>query len=484
MKQLICEICESTDIIKQDGIFVCQTCGCKYTIEEARKLMTGETEKVNNNEKLTKYFQLARTAKEEDDSETAAKYYSLIREEDPKSWEAKFYTIYYETIGCKVKDALSMCQKLTKIAPSILSSIKDNEPEEKQKEHINEVISKIKKIASVFINSQAKEAAADVPNLLITWGDSLENEFSDVFEISNQASYFWEQALSILINTYGTGDDAIDQVIEEYSNKILKYNSSYKIPKSNMTVHSSDSPNEVQVEILKIGHTDFRFLPLVPIPIRYIALGPNSYGGISIKLNLKNIKGKIIKSAELFVTAFDQFGKPAPCSIYHESTRCLSMTGPIEVGKSQEGIWEDIWHNANITNVKMQGMIIEYMDGSKEKYRYEDLNPIFNIPPDSNADEISTISVMRNEYTLTTRTTKFNRLECTLSNGQKFELKAKQTVSIPVKHGKYKITFDFFHPHSCVPKDEQETPEFVVDKDVQIILTPSSKGGYKTNIIK
>ena len=34
-----CEMCGSTDIIKQDGVFVCQSCGIKYSLEEAKKLM-------------------------------------------------------------------------------------------------------------------------------------------------------------------------------------------------------------------------------------------------------------------------------------------------------------------------------------------------------------------------------------------------------------------------------------------------------------
>lgn len=37
MKQLTCEMCGSTDLMKQEGVFVCQSCGCKYSVEEARK---------------------------------------------------------------------------------------------------------------------------------------------------------------------------------------------------------------------------------------------------------------------------------------------------------------------------------------------------------------------------------------------------------------------------------------------------------------
>ena len=39
MKQLICEMCGGNDLIKQDGVFVCQNCGTKYTVEEAKKMM-------------------------------------------------------------------------------------------------------------------------------------------------------------------------------------------------------------------------------------------------------------------------------------------------------------------------------------------------------------------------------------------------------------------------------------------------------------
>lgn len=43
MKRLICEMCGSADLLKDGGIFVCQACGCKYTVEEARKMMVEDT---------------------------------------------------------------------------------------------------------------------------------------------------------------------------------------------------------------------------------------------------------------------------------------------------------------------------------------------------------------------------------------------------------------------------------------------------------
>jgi uncharacterized Zn finger protein (UPF0148 family) len=46
MKKLTCEMCGSTELIKDGGVFVCQTCGCKYSIEEARKMMVEGTVEV------------------------------------------------------------------------------------------------------------------------------------------------------------------------------------------------------------------------------------------------------------------------------------------------------------------------------------------------------------------------------------------------------------------------------------------------------
>ena len=46
MKRLVCEMCGSTELIKQDGVFVCQSCGCKYSVEEAKKMMVEGTVEV------------------------------------------------------------------------------------------------------------------------------------------------------------------------------------------------------------------------------------------------------------------------------------------------------------------------------------------------------------------------------------------------------------------------------------------------------
>ena len=103
MKQLTCEMCGSTDLIKQDGVFVCQSCGCKYSVEEAKKMMvegtvdvSGSTVKVDVSDKVKNLYIMARRAKDDNNAELASKYYEMITFENPNDWEALFYFNYFK----------------------------------------------------------------------------------------------------------------------------------------------------------------------------------------------------------------------------------------------------------------------------------------------------------------------------------------------------------------------------------------------------
>ena len=100
MKALVCELCGSNDIVKQDGYYVCQHCGTKYTPEEARKLMiegtvevTG-TVKVDNSSSVEKYLQNARRARTKGDWAEVEKYYNMVEQNTPENIEAIFYSAY------------------------------------------------------------------------------------------------------------------------------------------------------------------------------------------------------------------------------------------------------------------------------------------------------------------------------------------------------------------------------------------------------
>ena len=100
MKQLTCEMCGSTDLMKQEGVFVCQTCGMKYSIEEAKKMMiegtvdVQGTVKVDNSAFVEKYLANARRAKQKEDWDETEKYYNMVEQNDPTNIEAIFYSAY------------------------------------------------------------------------------------------------------------------------------------------------------------------------------------------------------------------------------------------------------------------------------------------------------------------------------------------------------------------------------------------------------
>jgi len=81
MNAIICELCGSNDVVKKDGLYICQHCGTKYTVEEAKKLIG--TVKIDRTDETEKLLTLARRAREEKNSENAEKYYGLVLQNDP-----------------------------------------------------------------------------------------------------------------------------------------------------------------------------------------------------------------------------------------------------------------------------------------------------------------------------------------------------------------------------------------------------------------
>lgn len=84
MKQLTCEMCGSTDLIKEDGVFICQACGIKYSVEEAKKMMIDDSTKIDN------YYMLAETAFNIGKYEEAENYCKKILEIDSTHYKALF----------------------------------------------------------------------------------------------------------------------------------------------------------------------------------------------------------------------------------------------------------------------------------------------------------------------------------------------------------------------------------------------------------
>lgn len=150
MKQLTCEMCGSTNLMKQDGVFVCQSCGCKYSVEEAKKMMiegrvdvSGSTVKVDRTEILKNLYTLARRSGADKNYEQAQNYYEKIALEKPDDWEAYFYKTYYACMHTTIANMGSSCIKLSNILENTFAMIYQSRNTQDKKSLYMEVYAKI-----------------------------------------------------------------------------------------------------------------------------------------------------------------------------------------------------------------------------------------------------------------------------------------------------------------------------------------------------
>lgn len=142
MNQLKCEMCGSTDLIKQDGYFVCQMCGTKYSVEEAKKMMiegtvdvTG-TVSIDNSSLVSKSLMNARRARQKEDWEEVEKYYNLVEQNDPTNIEAIFYSAYGKAMLSMVDGDIYKRQQIFGVFCNSISVIDDNYNIEKSEENV------------------------------------------------------------------------------------------------------------------------------------------------------------------------------------------------------------------------------------------------------------------------------------------------------------------------------------------------------------
>ncbi len=161
MKQLTCEMCGSTDMAKQDGVYVCQTCGMKYSVEEARKMMiegtvdVQGTVKVDNSALIAKHLINAHRALVKEDWEEVEKYYNLVEQNSPDNIEAVFFSSYGKAmLSMTDSDYFKRGQKFQVLnrSMSVISDYYDTTTEDKEEvlKKIAEYILKMYNVSFVY----------------------------------------------------------------------------------------------------------------------------------------------------------------------------------------------------------------------------------------------------------------------------------------------------------------------------------------------
>lgn len=127
MMQIKCEMCGSSDMVKEDSLYVCKHCGMKYSPEEAKKMMV-EIEgavKIDDTEELANLHVLARRALDANSIDNARKYYDMILIKEPTNWEAAFYSLVFNATNCKVGELPYACNQISSGIPQVVDLVKN-----------------------------------------------------------------------------------------------------------------------------------------------------------------------------------------------------------------------------------------------------------------------------------------------------------------------------------------------------------------------
>lgn len=88
MKQMVCEMCGSNDLLKTDGVYVCQSCGTKYSVEEAKKLLIEGVVQIDHSPMIANYLSIADRALEASNYADVELYSNKVLEIDPDNVDA------------------------------------------------------------------------------------------------------------------------------------------------------------------------------------------------------------------------------------------------------------------------------------------------------------------------------------------------------------------------------------------------------------
>lgn len=249
---LICKSCGGK-LVKDGNILICVECGEAYKNEDVAKIgnvvtrtktkRATESFSAEKTERLNNLYSVARRAKEDENDEKAEKYYDMILIEDPNSWEAVYYTTYFNVTQSKIGQISSAADKLANCLNSVFNLIDEYVPSDEESSAVSEVYTKTKSFAELlYVNAQNhytrfKDASGSISEfltrcnsiylLLCELGDQLEKRFISNPAIGNMCVEAWKKGIEIRLN-YRFWDEASKQKILSYSDKVKKYDPSYQ----------------------------------------------------------------------------------------------------------------------------------------------------------------------------------------------------------------------------------------------------------------
>ena len=234
MKQLTCEMCGGTDLIKQDGVFVCQNCGMKYSAEEAKKMMIEGTVdiqgtvKVDESAFVEKSIQNARRALKKEDWEEVEKYYNLVEQNAPKNMEAVFFSSYGKAVLSLTDSDYYKREQKFKVLRNSISVISDyyDETVENKEESIRLIDEYIKKLmCQAYVYQRQEVSVMGALNALTAvtgskvWCENLLKSIQNAFviELKEIEEKHDDEFIKEILNEYIPNENANPNAAENTS---------------------------------------------------------------------------------------------------------------------------------------------------------------------------------------------------------------------------------------------------------------------------
>lgn len=205
-------------------------------------------------EELKNFYALARRAKDMGNYENAAKYYEMALINDPNSWEANFYTIYFQAATCTIAGIQSAAISITNCIENVLRMVKYYvESEIGQIAAVIEISEACVAIATMLEDAASKHYnGIDIEimsnytqelidrrvasmNICYTLGDAVDALFGTLDKTANIMSVkAWKKGIQIhracIVYLSKSGKETHKGIAMDYARKIQKYEPSYVMP--------------------------------------------------------------------------------------------------------------------------------------------------------------------------------------------------------------------------------------------------------------
>lgn len=261
MKALTCEMCGSTEIVRQDGLYVCQACGTKYSIEDAKKMMSGETVKVEGtikvdaSDELANLITLAHRATEAKDWDRAYVYYERILLINPNDWEANHNIQFYKAFIAHQQNLFSELDTRLVVFKNSIPTLNKMLAEKYSSEEYFKEVPEVWNPVVTNCNSLWNDHVARISkNLGLTMNEAKQKAQSQTLEIIKRNMpaivYFLTELICNIDATFGTPtqtwvignakatidlanrtQDCDQSSVERLSSLIKKYETDYIAPK-------------------------------------------------------------------------------------------------------------------------------------------------------------------------------------------------------------------------------------------------------------